>query len=174
VVTLANGRETRNTAQSRSRRRYNAVTGVSSPEEARRLADFFEARSGKLHAFRFRDPLDHSSGARVPSATDQIVGTGDGKATRFALVKRYGEVVRPIALPVDSSVRVAVNGATVSHALDGGTVVIDPPAAGASVTAGFLFDVPVRFDTDALSLSLDTHGAVSVTDVPLIEVLDHA
>ena len=68
----------------------------------------------------------------------------------------------------------AVDGAAVPFTLDGAEIVIDVPPAGAVVTAGFLFDVPVRFDTDALSLSLDTHGAVSVTDVPLIEVMDHA
>ncbi|MEM7728928.1 MAG: DUF2460 domain-containing protein [Pseudomonadota bacterium] len=173
VVELANGREARNTAQSRSRRRYNAVTGVKSVADARALSDFFEARSGRLHAFRFRDPVDHSSGGDTPTATDIRIGTGDGTTARFALVKRYGEVERPITRPVESSVTVAVNGGVVPHALtEGGLVDIDPPPAGAAVTAGFLYDVPVRFDADGLSLSLDTHGAVSVTDVPLIEIFE--
>jgi uncharacterized protein (TIGR02217 family) len=175
IVALANGRETRNTAQSRSRRRYNAVTGVKSIEDARALSAFFEARSGRLHSFRFRDPLDFSSGADTPSAVDQGVGTGDGTQTLFQLVKRYGDAVRPITRPVDASVLVAVNGVSVAHTLYPlGIVEIDAPPLGAVVTAGFLFDVPVRFDADGLVLSLDTHGAVSVTDVPLIEVFDYA
>ncbi|MGB3455821.1 MAG: DUF2460 domain-containing protein [Litorimonas sp.] len=175
VTELANGREVRNTSQSRSRRRYNAVTGVTSLDEARALSDFFEARSGRLHAFRFRDPLDHSSGGSAPDPTDVVIGTGDGTTRHFALLKRYGDVERPITRPVADSVRIAVDGAVVPHLLgEGGRVEIDPPAPGQTVTAGFLFDVPVRFDADGLVLSLDTHGAVSVTDVPLIEVMDDA
>lgn len=175
IVELANGREVRNTAQSRSRRRYNAVTGVKSIEDARALSEFFEARSGRLHSFRFRDPLDFSSGADTPSVTDQRLGTADGSQTRFQLVKRYGDTVRSITRPDNSSVVVAVNGAPVSFTLRSlGIIEIDAPPISAAVTAGFLFDVPVRFDADGLVLSLDTHGAVSVTDVPLIEVFDHA
>lgn len=175
IVELANGREVRNTPQSRSRRRYNAVTGVKSLADARTLSDFFEARSGRLNSFRFRDPLDFSSGADMPSATDQTLGVGDGSQTQFQLVKRYGDAVRPITRPEADTVLVAVNGAEVSHILTPlGRVEIDAPPSGAVVTAGFLFDVPVRFDTDGLVLSLDTHGAVSVTDVPLIEVFDYA
>lgn len=175
IIELANGREVRNTAHSRSRRRYNAVTGVKSVADARTLSDFFEARSGRLHSFRFRDPLDFSSGANMPNATDQSLGTGDGVQTYFSLVKHYGDVVRPITRPVIDSVIVAVNGVSVpftSHPL--GIIEIDAPPIGAVVTAGFIFDVPVRFDADGLILSLDTHGAVNVTDVPLIEVFDHA
>lgn len=175
IIELASGREVRNTAQSRSRRRYNAVTGVKSVADARTLSDFFEARSGRLHSFRFRDPLDFSSGANTPSATDQTLGTGDGAQTHFPLVKRYGDVVRPITRPVLDSVIVAVNGVSVPFTLHAfGIVEIDTPPTGAVVTAGFVFDVPVRFDADGLVLSLRTHGAVNVTDVPLIEVLDHA
>lgn len=175
ISTLANGREVRNTAQSRSRRRYNALTGVKSIEDARILADFFEARSGRLNGFRFRDPIDFCSGDHEPSAVDQVLATGDGTQTRFQLVKRYGEVVRPITRPVNSSVMVAVNGAIISaqiHPL--GIVEIDAPPVGAVVSAGFIFDVPVRFDVEGLVLSLDRHGAVNVADVPLIELFDHA
>jgi uncharacterized protein (TIGR02217 family) len=175
VVTLANGREVRNTAQSRSRRRYNAVTGVKSLADARSLSDFFEARAGRLHSFRFRDPLDFTSGGTTPTASDQLIGTGDGSQTHFQLVKRYGDVVRPITRPVDETVLIAVNGGSVAATLHPlGVVEISPPPAGALITAGFVFDVPVRFDADGLVLSLDTHGAVNVTDVPLIEVFDHA
>lgn len=175
IVELASGRETRNTAQSRARRRYNAMTGVKSVEDARMLSDFFEARSGALHSFRFRDPVDHSSGSDQPNLSDQIIGTGDGTTTTFQLAKRYSDVIRPITLPISDSLLVAVNGVSVPFSLaEGGIVEIDAPQFGASVTAGFLFDVPVRFDTDSLTLSLDTHSAVSVTDIPLIEVFDHA
>ena len=167
IVTLASGREHRNTAQSRSRRRYNARTGVKSADDARMLAAFFEARGGALHSFRFRDPVDHRG-------ENERLGYGDGGRTDFPLVVRRGEFVRPVGLPVADSVVVSVDGLPVGHGLEGAVVTIDAPPPGAVVTASFVFDVPVRFDTDALMLGLDTHGAVKVADVPLIEVLDHA
>lgn len=117
--------------------------------------------------------MDHSSGGQTPTATDITLGTGDGSTDQFALIKCYEDVIRPITRPVADSVLVAVNGLTVTHTLlDGGIVQIAPPAMGDIITAGFLFDVPVRFDTEGLTLSLDTHGAVSVSDVPLIEVFE--
>ena len=167
IVQLADGREHRNTTQSRLRRRYNAVTGVKSDADARALAAFYEARGGQLHSFRFRDPFDHEG-------VDEVLGFGDGARTVFDLRKTYGEQVRPISHPVADTVRVSVDGVEVAHTLRGGTVTIAPPAPGARVTASFTFDVPVRFDTDQLVLSLETHGATSLSDVPLIEVLDDA
>ena len=167
VVELASGREHRNTAQSRMRRRYNAVTGVKSADDARTLSAFYEARGGMLHSFRFRDPVDST-------AVGAVLGYGDGERTRFPLRKMYGEQERPITHPVASTVVVRVDHSVVPHVLDGGTVIIDAPAPGALVTASFTFDVPVRFATDQLVLSLDTYGAVSAADVPLVEVLDDA
>ena len=167
VVELASGREHRNTAQTRLRRRYNAVTGVKSLGDARTLAAFYEARGGMLHSFRFRDPVDHA-------AENAVLGTGDGQRTRFPLRKMYGEQARPITHPVAATVVVRVDGSEVSHGLDGGTVDIAAPPPGAVVSASFTFDVPVRFATDQLVLALETHGAVNVSDVPLVEVLDDA
>ena len=60
-------------------------------------------------------------------------------------------MARRITRPVAGSVSVAVGGvATAAFAVEpGGLVVLDAaPAAGAVVTAGFAFDVPVRFAED--------------------------
>ncbi len=46
------------------------------------------------------------------------------------------------------------------------------PAAGAAVTAGFLFDVPVRFDTDHLSIDLSAFRAGEIPSIPLIEIIE--
>ena len=167
IVELASGREHRNTTQSLLRRRYNAVTGVKSIEDARQLAAFYEARGGMLHSFRFRDPIDHT-------AENEVLGTGDGIQTEFALRKTYGEQQRPILHPVAQSVEIRVNGSVAVHTLNQGTVTIEAPVPGAVVTASFTFDVPVRFANDQLILALETDGAVNVSDVPLIEVLDDA
>jgi uncharacterized protein (TIGR02217 family) len=44
------------------------------------------------------------------------------------------------------------------------------PASGVIVTAGFEFDVPVRFDTDQLDVTHDLERLGSITSIPLIEV----
>jgi uncharacterized protein (TIGR02217 family) len=38
------------------------------------------------------------------------------------------------------------------------------------VTAGYEFDIPVRFDTDRIEISLAAFKAGSVPSVPLVEI----
>lgn len=177
VVELASGREERNSPWRHSRRRWDAGPGVRSVDDLAELIAFFEARRGRLHAFRFRDPIDHKSCApsRAPSATDQRIGTGDGERVAFDLVKRYGAgpeaYERPIGLPVAGSVSVAVDAVPAAFSLEGGAVVLDfAPTPGAAVTAGFVFDTPVRFDTDRLDIALDAFEAGAAPSAPLVEV----
>lgn len=184
VTALGSGREVRNTPWRYGRRRYDVGGAVRHRDDLYALIAFFEARRGRLHAFRFRDFLDFSS--RAPSqaitALDQQIGVGDGAAVSFPLTKSYGEpgyaYVRAITKPQADSVRVAVNGVEVSSAafsVDAltGLVTLDAaPAEGAIVRAGFLFDTPVRFDVDRLDLSMDAFAAGRAPSIPLIETLD--
>ena len=180
IVTLANGHEERNSPWSQSRRRYDAGLGLRSLDDLHELLAFFEARAGQLHAFRWKDWSDHKS--CVPSATpgplDQQIGTGDGASRAFQLRKSYGSGGvthwRTITRPVAGTVAVAVNGALRQDwTLDATTGVVTfatAPAAGATVTAGFEFDVLVRFDTDSIRVQASTFPAGEVPSVPVIEV----
>jgi uncharacterized protein (TIGR02217 family) len=182
VVTLASGREVRNGRWADSRRRYDAGSGVKTFDDLAAVVAFFEERRGRLHAFRFRDRADFKScvPSGTPAATDQRIGTGDGTTRAFPLVKRYGAVFAPwdrrIAKPVAGSVTVAVAGVALAPAgfsLDATTGIVTlttAPANGAAVTAGFLFDVPVRFDTDQLSVDLSGFSAGEIPSIPLVEV----
>jgi uncharacterized protein (TIGR02217 family) len=180
VVTLAGGGEQRNARWRHSRRRYNAGYGVKSRADMAAVLAFFEERRGRLHGFLWRDGLDWSSNGGTPTPFDQPLGTGDGQRTEFALRKRYGGAFdpydRPITRPVAGSVRVAVGGveATGGWVVDGATGTISfavPPAAGAVVTAGFEFDVPVRFDTDRLDVELTSFDAAEAPNIPLVEIV---
>lgn len=180
IVTLAGGGEARNGRWAHSRRRYNAGYGVKSRADMQAVLAFFEERRGRLHGFLWRDGLDHSSGSAVPQPADQVLGTGDGAQTVFQLSKTYGGTfdpyLRPIAKPVAGSVRVAVDGveALSGWSVDGTTGQISfdsAPEAGASVSAGFLFDVPVRFDTDRLDIELNGFDGAEVPNIPLVEIL---
>ena len=182
IVTLNNGFEERNSPWAHSRRRYDAGLGVRSLDDLAEVIAFFEARSGQLHGFRWKDWTDFKSCApsEAPRATDQPIGTGDGALKAFGLSKTYRSgphsYVRPIRKPVEGTVRVAVSGV----ALAAGAFTVDAelgrvflsvaPAAGAPVSAGFEFDVPVRFDSDRISTSLAGFAAGEVPSVPVVEV----
>jgi uncharacterized protein (TIGR02217 family) len=181
VVELASGDEERNASWADSRRRYDAAYGVRRADDLAAVVAFFEARNGRLHGFRWKDWGDHRSG--LPSAPitpiDQALGTGDGETEAFQLVKRYESGaqswVRRIVKPVAGSVRVALGGV---EQLSGwsvntttGIVTFDTaPGAGVLITAGFEFDVPVRFDTDRLDVIWDLDRLGSIASIPLVEV----
>jgi uncharacterized protein (TIGR02217 family) len=185
IVTLASGREERNARWAHSRRRYDAGYGVKSLEALSQAIAFFEERRGRLHGFRWRDRLDHSSAAPgvAVTALDQMIGVGDGGTSLFVLSKSYGGAfdpyARPIAKPVAGSVVVAVDGEAAEEGVaftcdttSGVVIFLDGhvPADGAVITAGFLFDVPVRFDTDYLEVDLSAFAAGAIPKIPLVEI----
>jgi uncharacterized protein (TIGR02217 family) len=185
IVSLTSGREKRNARFSQSRHHYDAGTGVRSLADLHDVLVFFEARRGSLHAFRFHDPFDMKScrPEEAVSAADQAIGGGDGTRTRFALAKTYGEgedaYRRLIARPVLETLRVAVDGMEKATPADWsfdfatGEVVFEPgsvPGAGDAVTAGYEFDVPVRFDTERIEISLTAFKAGQIPSIPLVEV----
>jgi len=174
IVTSAGGQEMRNADWAEARTSYDVGPGVRSEADIAALLGFFRARMGPARGFRLRDPFDWSSGdGGVASVTDQVIGVGDGAVRAFALVKRYGAVIRRITRPVSGSVRVAVDGVETGNFSvgAGGVVTLDvAPGDGVVVTAGFLFDVPVRFAEDRLSVSRSTFLAGMAASVPLVEV----
>lgn len=176
ITTLGSGFERRSTPWAEGRRRYLIGAGLRSLDDMAALTAFFEARRGRLYGFRFRDFADFKSCApgEAVAATDQRIGTGDGARRMFRLGKTYGDHVRRIAKPVEGSARVAVNGVeTTAFALDHLTremTLATPPMSGAVVTAGFVFDTPVRFDADRIEVTLESFGAGRMVAMPLIEV----
>lgn len=186
IVTLGSGAEERNARWAHSRRRYDAGPGVRSLEDLARIVSFFEERRGRLFGFRFRDPLDAASAVPAHAVTplDQVIGAGDGTTAAFQLQKSYGVgatlYVRPIRKPVLGSVRVAINGSEKTAGRDfevdvaTGIVTFRAgalPGSGATVSAGFSFDVPVRFDSDQLNINFDGFRAGQMPSIPLVEII---
>lgn len=183
IVTLANGHEERNTPWAHARRRYDAGVGLRSLDDIAVLLAFFEARRGQLHGFRWKDWADFKSclpGEDV-DFRDQVIAQGDGTQVEFALTKTYlsgaERYERPIAKPVEGSVKIGVGDAEqfegVHFELDaarGLVTLAQAPGPDDFVTAGFEFDVPVRFDTDRIHTSVASFQAGDVPNVPVIEV----
>ena len=181
IVELASGDEERNASWANSRRRYDAAYGIRRADDLAAVVAFFEARNGRLHGFRWKDWADYKSclPSQPPAPTDQYVATGSGSKTVYQLIKAYTSGsqtwTRRITKPVAGSVRVAIDGVEQASgwSVDTATGLITfttAPPFGETITAGFEFDVPVRFDTDMLDVTLDIERLGSITSIPLIEV----
>lgn len=183
IVTLANGFEERNTPWAHSRRRYDAGVSLRSLDDVEALIAFFEARRGQLFGFRWKDWSDFKSclPSKNPSPLDQLIGHGDGDRVAFSLSKTYrsGEetYTRPVVKPVPGTVLVAIAGdpkvESIEFTVDtntGAIVFPTPPDPGVEITAGFEFDVPVRFDTDRIQTSVASFKAGDVPNVPVVEL----
>jgi uncharacterized protein (TIGR02217 family) len=184
VVTLNNGFEERNTPWAHSRRRFDAGISMRSLDDLQELISFFEARRGRMFGFRWKDWSDFKSG--VPSQEvailDQVIATADGVETVFQLCKTYRsgsqDYCRSIKKPKLGTVVVAVDGVELFEDEHWGgdyetglITFYDPPSETAIITAGYEFDVPVRFDTDVLELSAAGFDAGEIPSVPVVEVL---
>ncbi|KRB50173.1 glycoside hydrolase family 24 [Rhizobium sp. Root708] len=185
IVNLSNGRESRNSRWRDARRSYDAGSGLRSVADLYEVLEFFEARSGELHGFRFRDPVDWISGrpGMPVSSMDQPIGTGDGVTANFTLTKTYKDAaaasLRRIFKPVAGSVVVAVGGvpqpdsAFISDPATG-IVSFAPdqiPPPGALISAGYEFDVPVRFATGRIDINLSAFNAGRIPTIPLTEIV---
>lgn len=183
IVTLSNGYEERNTPWAHSRRRYDAGVGLRAMDDVSEVLDFFEARRGQMYGFRWKDWSDFKS--CKPSSTvalgDQTIGYGDGIATEFQLSKAYrsGEAsyTRVITKPVSGTVKVSIAGDEQNEGvhfevdLARGVIIFErAPDEDREITAGFEFDVPVRFDTDRIHTSAASFQAGEVPSIPVLEV----
>lgn len=172
IIVTQGGYEQRNINWSQARAKYNVAHGVKSQSQLDALIAFFRARKGKADGFRFKDWTDYT-------AQGTLIGTGNGVLTQFQLRKTYasGSVneLRTIAKPVAGTVKIYVNGVLQNSGVSVNTTTgivtfSTAPEAATTITADFEFDVPVRFDTDRLSASLDTYGSHSINDIPLVEI----
>jgi uncharacterized protein (TIGR02217 family) len=183
IVTLANGYEERNTPWAHSRRRYDAGVGLRSLDDVERLIAFFEARRAQMFGFRWKAWADFRS--CLPSAQtgpdDQVIARADGTTRVFQLIKTYRSgdqsYARPITKPVLGTVTMGVEGTRLYEGVDfevdlttGLVTLTEIPTTGQEITAGFEFDVPVRFDTDRIATSVASFKAGEVPRVPVLEI----
>ncbi len=172
VVATVSGYEQRNSKWSQSRAKYNVASGIKTESQWAALIAFFRARRGKAVGFRFKDWSDYK-------AENVQIGVGDDSTTEFQLVKLYSsgsvavsrDITKPVSGTVDIYVDAVLQSSGVSVDTTTGIVTFDTaPADGDIVSADFEFDVPVRFDTDEMSISMDSFDAGNWSSIPLIEV----
>ena len=184
ITITASGFERRTSVWANALLRFDVGPGVRSEADMGALIGFFRARRGAARGFRLADPSDWSSNGMVGTATagDQLIGTGDGVTSSFSLIKTYGAVgasgdavqTRRITRPRAGSVVVSLNDVATGTGwtLNAGGMIVfaTAPAAGVMVRAGFLFDVPVRFEQDKLDIACTAFNASDVPSIPLVEI----
>lgn len=174
IVELLGGAEQRNINWSAGRGKWDVSSGIKTLSQLEDFIAFFHARKGKAVGFRFKDWSDYK-------VTNGNIGTGNGSATQFQLRKQYTSggvtVNRTITKPVsgtisiykDTVLQTVVTDYTVSTTT--GLVTFNSaPGGSAVITATFEFDVPCRFDTDELALSVETYSLGQWGSIPIIEV----
>ena len=171
ILTTVSGHERRNAAWAEARGRWNVASGLKRRDQVEALIAFFRARKGRAWGFRFKDWTDFE-------AADQPLGMGDGSTRSFQLARHYvsaGVVeTRTIAKPVPGSLAIRRDGNPVANwSVDTATGIVtfsSPPPAGAVLTADFAFDVPARFDTDQMDLTLERFALGSWGQIPIVEI----
>lgn len=193
IIEFDSGQEVRVSRWSQPRHKFNVSYGIREYSDLAALKEFYIARDGALHSFRFRDHLDYRSPAKGQhpdmggdniSSTDQLVAVGDGQTKVFQLLKRYTSGpttrTRSITKPVVSTVVVALDGVQQSSgfSVDGSTGRLSfnsAPANGVQITWGGEFDVHCRFGKSAdelLSVTLENFGSGSIPSVEVVEIND--
>jgi len=192
IVTVDSGVEQVNQRWSNALHRFSLPDAIREHATFEAIREHWMAMRGPFYTFPFKDPLDFASVAlETPniaptlSRTDCDIGTGDGTTTQFQLVKTYTvgaqTYSRSIYHPVVSTVLVGIDGEDPEVASPNfdwsvsrttGVVTFDiPPENGAIITAGFLYDVEVRFASDeTFDGIVKTYGISGFADIELIEV----
>lgn len=179
VISSSGGHEQRQANWSAARRRFNVATGLKRRADVEALLAFYIARHGRLHGFRFKDWSDYQ-------LDRQLIGTTTGSLSLFPISKTYlsgpTSVARRITRPVTGTLRCWVDG--VERSLGTGAVQVQVNLATGVITLGATlaalaakpvevlcdFDVPARFDTDALALTLRSHEIGEWSDIPVMEI----
>jgi len=183
VLQLTSGFERRNIDWEEVRGEWDIGYGIQSKANFKDVQDFFYARQGRAHSFRFKDWADFE-------LARQLIGATDTSTADFQLFKRYSsggiDFDRNLYMPVVSSWEAWIGGLTQ-------VVVYNTPPSGFEVsfntitgivtigathvaTNGFdlevqgEFDVAARFDTDSFDISMAIFDAGSIPQLPIREV----
>ena len=154
--------------------RFDLVPALKQhPEFKSEIVDFYIAVAGGANGFRIKNPLDWKSCPvdQTPTKDDQLLGTGDGVEDEFQVIKKTTigalTTTKTIYKLVAGTLLVAVAGvlktAPTEYTYDDNTglITFEPgaiPAMGEDVTAGYENDTPVTFESDELSILLQTRS----------------
>lgn len=157
VAESASGYEVRNINWVTPRRRYNISYGVKTTEQLKDLLNFFNNAKGRAHTFRFKDFTDY----KIKDQPAKMLSPGI-----FQIMK--GE--RAITKPVEGTVKAMSGMRNVDAFIDHDQGIMRMSLRHKEVRVSCEFDVPVRFDSDELSVTNVTDTAFDIGNIYLVEV----
>jgi len=195
IIGLDSGQEVRVARWSQPRHRYNARYGIRSLANMNAVLEFYHARQGPTHGFRWKDFMDFTTNADHRSEeawNDQSLGVLASGATmqlRKAYTSgpttRYRNITKPVSGTVvvgwDDGDGLSEKTETTDWTVDTTTGIITitagalAGATGKTIYAGCEFDVPVRFgeEIDAMfPINMPSYDSGIVPDIPIVEVKD--
>lgn len=191
IFVMNSGHEKRNRNWSLVRHKYDLGYGEKTQAQIDAIIDFFYARNGMAYGFRFKDWQDY----QLDRAS---IGTTDGTTQSFQVIKTYTSGTQSYSRDltkivadgdVDSLTFAAwvggvsvtvINGsspAAAQVAIDRNTGILTLgtdyyTVSGDDIEVECEFDVPVRFDTDHLNISIDSFNNYSWDSIPIVEIRD--
>lgn len=190
VFVASSGFEQRNINWEYARCKYDVSHGIKTHEQMAEVLDFFYVVKGKATGFRYKDWADYQLDM-------EQIGVGDGVTTAYQITKTYTvgaesyvrtlrKIVQPFTPPApptpgynDPAVvfEVYVNDVlqtiTTHYTIDYNTGIItftSPPANTHTIKVNGEFDVPVRFDTDEMQITLESFDLETWDSIPLVEI----
>lgn len=171
IIALDNGKEQRNVNRTQALRRFAATYQNFTPTEFAVLLATFHAAAGSAYGFRFKDWSDYqvTLGALGLTPGANLTPVQLVKVYTFGLQSRSRKITKPVA----GTVTVYQNGVAKAGTIDTATGLFTPTTnwtAGATVTATFEFDVPVRFESDVMPSEYADRNAIT-TSCGLVEII---
>ena len=175
IFTGQSGAEQRNSLWQNARCSYDISHGIRNKTDMDTVLAFFYNVRGRAVGFRFKDWSDYI-------VENQTIGNGDGSTTDFQLIKTYTTgaytYTRDIKKPVSGTLTsLTVGGVPKSEGadftIDYTTGVVSfgaAPASGAIVVDYIEFDVPCRFDTDEMPITLEAFELETWDGITIVEL----
>lgn len=170
IATTVAGFEQRNINWHKARGKWDISTGIKNKADIDMVIAFFRARFGKAYGFRFKDWSDYKGSSQMIS---------DGIHQNYQLAKTYhsGEhsYRRIIKKLVKDSVKIYFDDVLqqkgfVVDPTKGSITLKEPVVKNILIKVDYEFDVPVRFDTDQINISLDGPNQYRWDAIPIIEI----
>lgn len=167
ITTLRSGIERRKIMRERPLHKFSASFDSRDADVKDEIMAAFNATRGAAYGFRFRNHLDYQ-------VTDQIIATGTGASQEVQLFKPYtfgGSTYEMTIKKPNNDAVLTADDVPIGAVLDTETGIVEFTAPLDSVVRwSGTFDLPVRFETDDFTATIDTYGVYTI-DVSIVEDL---
>lgn len=153
--------------------RFNASPGIKNQRQMSEILAFFRVCKGRQLGFRYKDWTDFKAQNEQVKIIDKHT---------LQLIKTYNlsdkiKDERIITKPVINTVKIYVSGQkleqsdfSVDYTTGLITLTQEIILNNTEVTADFEFDIPARFDTDYLPVTIENYNFFSLPEIPIIEM----